>query len=58
MIRRDYGRVLQLIQNRIQKLDENNKITIDGMLKNNNSRVNSLNEFSYKLKIVKIYQWF
>lgn len=56
MIRRDYGRVLQLIQNRIQKLDENNKITIDGMLKNNNSRVNSLNEFSYKLKIVKIYQ--
>ncbi|WP_434329649.1 transposase [Mycoplasma capricolum subsp. capricolum] len=48
---RDYGRVLQFIQNRVQKVDENNRIAIDGMLKNNNSRINSLNDFSYKSKI-------
>ena len=50
-IGRDYRKVLMYIQNRVEKIDENNKIAIDGMLKNNNSRINSLNEFSYKSRI-------
>ena len=56
-IGRDYRKVLMYIQNRVEKIDENNKIAIDGMLKNNNSRINSLNEFSYKsrIKTAKIY---
>lgn len=43
--------MLEFIQNRISKIDEGNKIAIDEMLKNNNSKVNSLNYFSYKSKL-------
>ncbi|AXJ70944.1 transposase [Mycoplasmopsis bovis] len=50
-IGKDYSKVLEFIQNRVSKIDESNKIAIDGMLKNNNSKVNSLNDFSYKSKL-------
>ena len=48
---RDYSKALLFMQNRIDKVDDNNKIIIDGMLKTNNSRINSLNDFSYKSKL-------
>ncbi|MBT1397051.1 hypothetical protein FCM67_04170, partial [Mycoplasma bovis] len=50
-IGKDYSKVLEFIQNRVNKIDKSNKIAIDGMLKNNNSKVNSLNDFSYKSKL-------
>lgn len=50
-IGKDYSKVLLFIQNRVEKVEKNNKIAIDGMLKTNNSRINSLNDFSYKSRI-------
>ncbi len=50
-IGKDYSKVLKFIQNRVNKIDESNKIAIDGILKNNNSKVDSLNDFSYKSKL-------
>lgn len=47
----DYGKALLFIRKRVKKIDYDNRIAIDGMLKNNNSRINSLNDFSFKSKI-------
>ena len=48
---KDYAKALLYMQNRINTNDKNSKIAIDGMLKTNNSRINSLSDFSYKGRI-------
>lgn len=50
-IGKDYSKVLKFMQTRVEKIDDNNKIAIDGILSTNNSRINSLSEFSYKGRI-------
>ena len=46
-----YLRIVSFMQNRVSELEKNHNIVIDGTLKTNNSRVNSLSDFSRKSRI-------
>lgn len=48
---KDYAKILRFMNNRVEKIDEDNRIAIDGMLSINNSKVNSLCDFSFKSKV-------
>lgn len=48
---KDYSKALLFMSNRVDKIDEKDLIAIDGILSTNNSRINSLSEFSFKGKI-------
>lgn len=48
---KDYAKILLFMNNRVEKIDEDNLIAVDGILSVNNSRINSLSDFSFKSKV-------
>lgn len=50
-IGKDFAKIISFMHNRVDSIDERNRIAIDGMLKTNNSRINTLSDFSYKGRI-------
>ena len=48
---KDYSKILDFMHKRVEKIDEDDLVAIDGMLTANNSKVNSLSDFSFKSKM-------